>query len=61
MGGVDLVEGMDFQGSYISKIFYVKTKESGPLGGHAPGTPPPLDPPMPPLTFDALAFKTVVN
>ena len=24
----------------VSKILYVKTKESGPLGGRAPGTPP---------------------
>ena len=25
---------------YIMKILYVKTKESGPIGGRAPGTPP---------------------
>ena len=37
--------GVDSRGSYVSKISYVKTKESGPSGGHAPGTPP-LDPPM---------------
>ena len=37
--------GVDSRGSYVSKILYVKTKESGPLGGRAPGTPP-LDPPM---------------
>ena len=36
--GVDLVGGgVDSRGSYISKILYVKTKESGPLGGRAPG------------------------
>ena len=30
--------GVDSQGGYISKILYVKTKESGPLGGRrAPG------------------------
>ena len=29
--------GVDFRGSYISKILYAKTKESGPLGGRAPG------------------------
>ena len=31
--------GMDSQGGYDSKILYVKTKESGPLGGggRAPG------------------------
>ena len=37
--------GVDFRGGYILKILYVKTKESRPLGGRAPGTPP-LDPPM---------------
>ena len=31
---------MDSRGSYVSKILYVKMKESGPLGGHAPGMPP---------------------
>ena len=30
--------GVDSRGDYISKIFYVKTKESGPFGGgRAPG------------------------
>ena len=29
--------GMDSRGGYILKILYVKTKESGPLGGRAPG------------------------
>ena len=34
---------MDCRGGYISKILYVKTKESGPLGGvHRTR---PLDPP----------------
>ena len=32
--------GVDSRGGYVSKILYVKTKESGPLGGRAPGTPP---------------------
>ena len=27
--------GVDSRGSYVSKILYVKTKESGPLGGRA--------------------------
>ena len=27
--------GMDSQGGYVSKILYVKMKESGPLGGSA--------------------------
>ena len=36
---------MDPRGSYVSKILHVKTKESGPVGGRAPGAPP-LDPPM---------------
>ena len=45
-GGVDLIGGgVDSQGSYVSKILYVKTKELGPLGGaHAGRTP--LDLPM---------------
>ena len=29
--------GMDSQGSYVSKILYVKTKESGPLVGGGGG------------------------
>ena len=36
---------MDSRGGYALKIFYVETKESGPLGGRALGTPP-LDRPM---------------
>ena len=40
-GGVDLVGGaVNSRGGYVSKILYVKTKELGPLGGHAPGAPP---------------------
>ena len=41
-GGVDLVGGgVDSRGGYVSKILYVETKESGPVGGgRAPGTPP---------------------
>ena len=32
--GVGLIgEGVDSRGGYISKILYVKTKESGALGG----------------------------
>ena len=34
------VGGVDSRGGYVSKILYVKTKESGPLGGRTPGTPP---------------------
>ena len=30
----------DSRGSYVSKILYIEMKESGPLGGRAPGTPP---------------------
>ena len=48
-GAVDLVGGgVDFRGGYVSKILYVKTKQSGPLGGGvhcAPGMPA-LDPLM---------------
>ena len=32
-GGHRPRRGADSQGSYILKILYVKTKESGPLGG----------------------------
>ena len=40
--GVDLVgRGVDSRGGYVSKILYVKTKESGPLGGACSGQPPP--------------------
>ena len=43
---MDLIGGgVDSQGSYISKILYVKTKELGPLGGAHAGRAP-LDPPM---------------
>ena len=35
MGGA-----VDSRGGYVSKILYVEMKESGPLGGRAPGTPP---------------------
>ena len=35
---------MGYWGGYISKILYVKTKESGPLGAWAGHSP--LDPPM---------------
>ena len=43
---MDLVGGVDSQGGYVSKILYVETKESGPLGegGCAPARL--LDPPM---------------
>ena len=45
LGGVDLVGGgMDSQGSYVSKILYVKMKELGPLGGTCQVRP--LDLPM---------------
>ena len=30
---------MDYRGGYVSKNLYIKTKESGPLGGCVPGTP----------------------
>ena len=39
-GGANLVGGANSQGSYVSKNLYVKTKESGPLGGRAPAAPP---------------------
>ena len=37
--------GANSQGNYISKILFVKTKESGPLGGSVRWGCP-LDPPM---------------
>ena len=41
VGGVNLVGGgVDFQGSYVWKILYVKTKESGSLGGGGAGAFP---------------------
>ena len=44
-GGIDFIGGIDSRGGYVSKILYVEMKKSGPLGGHAPGSP--LDLPMP--------------
>ena len=38
-GGVDLVGDIDSRDSYILKILYVETKESGSLGG-VPGQAP---------------------
>ena len=39
---MDLVGGaMEPRGGSGTKILYVKMKESGPVGGCAPGTPPP--------------------
>ena len=41
VGGAYLVGGCaDSRGGYVSKILCVETKESGPLGERAPGTPP---------------------
>ena len=34
-GAVDLIGVIDSRCGYISKILYVKTKESGPFGGAA--------------------------
>ena len=39
-GNVNLIGGVDSHGGYVSKNVYVETKESGPLGGRAPRTPP---------------------
>ena len=42
-GGVDLVKGsVDSRGGYVSEILYVKTKESGPVGGGALARPPQI-------------------
>ena len=43
IGSVDIMGG-DSQGGYVSKILYVETKESGPLGGVRRSRL--LDPPM---------------
>ena len=32
--------GANSRGGYVSKYLYVKTKESGPVGGHVPVAPP---------------------
>ena len=37
---MDLMGGVDSRGGYISKILYVKMKESGLLGVHVLGMPP---------------------
>ena len=42
--GFPVGEGVDSRGSYVSKILYVKMKESGPLVGVCRARP--LDPPM---------------
>ena len=40
VGGVDLLEGgVDPRYGHFSAKMYVKTKELGPVGGRAPGTP----------------------
>ena len=61
-GGVDLVGGgVNSRGGYVSKILYVKMKESGPLvggGGAAPGTPPR---PANVLTCSLCSAKTCSN
>ena len=51
---------MDSRGGYVSKILYVKTKESGPLvgGGRALGTP--LDPPMD-VALMKIGHESLVN
>ena len=38
--------GVDLQHGCFSAKICAKMKEFGPMGGHAPGMPPPLDPPM---------------
>ena len=44
VGGVDVVGGRWLPSGYVSKILYVETKESGPLGGMHRASP--LDPLM---------------
>ena len=44
VGGRGPCRDVDPRGGYVSKILYVETKESGPLGGVSWARP--LDPPM---------------
>ena len=58
-GGVDLVGGpVDPRGGYVSKILYVKTKESGPVGGARRARP--SDPPMP-LNYQYIQLEVPMN
>ena len=43
---MDLVGGVDSRDGYVSKILYVKMKESGPLGGGVRRASANVDPPM---------------
>ena len=46
-GGRGPRRGVDPRGGYVSKILYVETKESGPLGGGGVrGASANIDPPM---------------
>ena len=47
---------MDSRGGYVSKILYIKTKESGPFGGVPRARP--LDPPM--YYNEVLTFKSIL-
>ena len=60
---MDLVGGVDSQGSYISKILYVKTKESRPLAVADPGGVPPAHAPLRVqiLLFDIQIFRNVAT
>ena len=44
--------GEDSRGGYVSKLLYVKMKESGPVGGGGVRRARPLDPPM--VMYDAM-------
>ena len=39
IGGINLVGGVHSWSGYVSKILYVETKESGPLGKEQPQNP----------------------
>ena len=51
--GVDLVGAVESPGGYVSKILYVETKESGPLGAR------PSDPPIDLLRVGLLKHITI--
>ena len=59
LGGMDVVKGgVASRGGYISKILYVKMKESGPLGGGVHGARP-LDPPKQFFRFDIKILRNM--
>ena len=50
--------GMDLRRGHFLVKMYAKTKELGPIGGHAPGTPCP---PPPPRSTNAMNYCKLKN